>query len=421
MKYGNALSYFHQIRVQQCCKMSTFTSSRLHNGLKKANEKLSKELRTHSTSKVLKYKPPDWAQDLCGIPAMKLKLSNYNTPIHRWYLPGIPEDFEVYIKRDDLTGCSLSGNKARKLEFLLAEALESGCDSLIACGGMNSNFCRSLTAAGRELGFKSHLFLRSRSLNAEDRPVLGNLEMNFLLGADVYLVPIKSSYEKDILPRMQQLATHLRSNCNMAPYVIPIGGTCTTGLFGHIECFDELKRQGALEDYTDLVCTAGSGSSAAGFCIGNYLNESPMKIHAMAVCDDASYFHGEIMTLLKNVGLQKDGESGVQSADLIDIVEGVKGLGYGLSTEEELEFVLETAATTGIFLDPTYTGKAAYHMLKRMQTTPESFNGKKILFYNSGSVLGLMDGRMASLLESKDSFHNVHDWMSIDRFPLEST
>lgn len=220
---------------------------------------------------------------------------------------------------------------------------------------------------------------------------------------------------------MTRLADHLRSNCNMSPYVIPIGGTCTVGLFGHIECFEELKQQGALEDFTDLVCTAGSGSTSAGLCIGNYLNGSRLKVHAMAVCDDARYFHGEINSLLRNVGLQKEGGSGVLSEDLIDIVEGVKGVGYGLSTDEELEFVLETASSTGIFLDPTYTGKAAFHMVKRINSTPEKFKGKRILFYNSGSVLGLLDGRMKSLLERQEtSYHNIHNWMSADHFPLES-
>ncbi|KAJ8030779.1 Bifunctional D-cysteine desulfhydrase/1-aminocyclopropane-1-carboxylate deaminase, mitochondrial [Holothuria leucospilota] len=142
------------------------------------------------------------------------------------------------------------------------------------------------------------------------------------------------------------------------------------------------------------------------------------RIHAMAVCDDAAFFHNEINTLLKQIGLQEDSQFALYSEELINIVEGVKGRGYGSATHEELEFILETAATTGIFLDPVYTGKAAFHMVKKMQTLPESFKGKKILFYHSGSVLGLMDGCMTELLQSKQSYHQIYDWMSRDAFPL---
>lgn len=400
-------------------KMLSFSpNGPLHIGLRKTDTQHESDIRRHAKQRISQYYPPKWAENLQGVPSLKIELSNKNTPVQRWFLPGIPKGFEVYIKRDDLTGCSLSGNKARKLEFLLADALQKDCDSLIGCGAVQSNFCRSLSAAGKELGFSSHLLLRSKSVDMEEFPMQGNSYLDQLLGAHIYLVPNKASYQKDIHPRMVTLAEHLRKHCGRSPYVVPIGGTCPEGLFGHIECFDELIRQGALEEFSDLVLATGSGGSAAGFSIGNHLNGGKLRIHGMAVCDDAAYFHGEINKLLRNVGLQRDSQPVIRSEDLIDIVEGVKGRGYGLSTDDELEFILETAATTGIFLDPVYTGKAAFHMVNKMQILPESFKGKKILFYHSGSVLGLMDGRMTELLQSKESYHQIYDWMARDAFPL---
>lgn len=109
------------------------------------------------------------------------------------------------------------------------------------------------------------------------------------------------------------------------------------------------------------------------------------RIHGMAVCDNAKYFHGEINKVLRELGLQDgQGSSGVRSEDIVDVVEGVKGLGYGVSQPEELECINQVARTTGIFVDPVYTGKATFHLMRLMKEEPDRFQGSKILFIHTG-------------------------------------
>ncbi|KAJ7384339.1 hypothetical protein OS493_022452 [Desmophyllum pertusum] len=90
-------------------------------------------------------------------------LAQRNTPIHPWNIPNLPKEFSLFIKRDDLTGSTLSGNKIRKLEFLLADALDKKCDTILTCGGIQSNHCRSTAVAARQLGLNCYLFLRNPS------------------------------------------------------------------------------------------------------------------------------------------------------------------------------------------------------------------------------------------------------------------
>jgi hypothetical protein len=120
-------------------------------------------------------------------PAAKLRLGHLPTPLHRWELPGTPDSCEVWIKRDDCTGSELSGNKIRKLEFLLAEALESGCDTVITVGGIQSNHCRATAAAARRLGLIPHIILRTVDPSS-DPGLVGNLMVDRMVGAEIHLV-----------------------------------------------------------------------------------------------------------------------------------------------------------------------------------------------------------------------------------------
>ena len=122
------------------------------------------------------WSPPAWA-DFPGAPTRRYNLARTPTPVHRWHLPGTPDGCEVYIKRDDLTGMQLSGNKVRKLEFLLAEAMDEDADCVITIGGVQSNHCRATAVAARYLGLDSHLILRAPQSIAEtgDPGLVGNL------------------------------------------------------------------------------------------------------------------------------------------------------------------------------------------------------------------------------------------------------
>ncbi|XP_071489514.1 uncharacterized protein [Diadema antillarum] len=366
------------------------------------------------------YEPPSWASRLTFIPKHRIQFANRNTPIQRWHLPGIPEDFQVLLKRDDMTGSVLSGNKIRKLEFLLADAVEKGCEVIMTCGGVRSNHCRATAIASCQMGLDCHLFLWSRTQDLQGQ-FTGNTLLDRMVGSNFYLVPHECSFQTEILPRMTQLQEHIKDTTGKKSYVVPLGGSNSVGVWGYIDCFQELVSQGLLEKVTDVVVASGSSGTVTGLAIGNFLTGNNLKIHGMAVLGDAAYFHFEADQILQDLGLQAtDGSSGVKAADIMDIVEGAKGIGYGLSTPEELECIQEIAMTTGILTDPCYTGKAAFHTMRLMREDPGRFKGKEILFIHTGGWFDLFSGVMSSAVDGKTSAENkVTDWMELtDKVPV---
>ncbi|XP_071949704.1 uncharacterized protein [Antedon mediterranea] len=371
---------------------------------------------THSgftSNQLLSYTPPDWAKHLKMSPSVQVQLFQPFTPIQKWNLPGVPSDIEVCIKRDDMTGCALSGNKIRKLEFLLAEALSNDCKAVITCGGVQSNHCRTTAVAARQLGLETHLLLRSRIKDPCELGSNGNMLLNRLMGASMYLVPIKAQEKTDLIPRMQQLTNKLKKSKGIKAYSIPIGGSNVTGLHGYLNGWQELLDQGVINRFDDIVLTVGSGGTAAGISIGNYLTGSHLRIHAFAVCDTAAYFHSHINETLDSIGIDT-----VRSEGIINIHEGAKGLGYGISKPEELEFIKTVAKESSILLDPTYTGKAALALTKELMRDRSKFKGRRILFLHSGGIFGMFDGQLGdTLTQSSGADPLVQNWMNPDGEP----
>jgi D-cysteine desulfhydrase family pyridoxal phosphate-dependent enzyme len=334
-------------------------------------------------------------------PEHKIPLGMAKTPIEPWFIPGIPADVTVHIKRDDMTGGPLSGNKVRKLEYLLADALLSDADSLITCGGVQSNHARATCIAGRQLGLESHLVLRSTS-----QEMTGNLLMNCLAGASTYLVP-REPYLTGLLPRMQLVQREL-TRAGKTPYLIPVGGSNLMGFWGYLDAFDELLEQGLGEQFDDLVLATGSGGTAAALSVANMLCGSPVKIHAIAVSDNSEYFYQHVDATLAELGI---GHHTAQ--DLLTVVDGHKGRGYGLSTPAELESIASVSAATGILLDPVYTGKA-YMGLRGLLAKGDRLRGTRVLFLHTGGTFGCFDGAKFGWLRDDSSLvHNCEVSMQI--------
>ncbi|XP_058079764.1 putative D-cysteine desulfhydrase 1, mitochondrial isoform X2 [Magnolia sinica] len=298
------------------------------------------------------YTPPPWAASkLSPIPSHIFSLGHLPTPIHKWNLPGLPKDTEVYIKRDDLSGMQLSGNKVRKLEFLMADAIAHDADCIITIGGIQSNHCRATAVAAKYLNLDCYLILRTSK-------ALGNLLKERLL------------------------------NEGRRPYVIPVGGSNSLGTWGYVEAIREIEQQlqnGFGESqFDDIVVACGSGGTIAGLALGSRLSKLKAKVHAFSVCDDPDYFYDYVQGLID--GLQ----AGLDSHEIVDI-QDAKGLGYAMNTAEELKFVKEIATSTGVVLDPVYSGKAARGMLEDMAENPTKWQGRKVLFIHTGGLLGLFD------------------------------
>ncbi|CAH3188100.1 unnamed protein product, partial [Porites evermanni] len=306
------------------------------------------------------------------------QLAQRNTPIHRWHIPNLPEGFSLSIKRDDLTGSTLSGNKVRKLEFLLADALNKKCDTILTCGGTQSNHCRATALAAKQLGLDCYLFLRS-SEKSTDIGCNGNLLLSKMAGSNIIVVP-NIRYRPGLKKMIEKMAENLKQQ-GSSPYIIEIGASSYTGMFGYLTAFQEMIEQNVLEDYDDIVVTAGTGGTAADIAIANYLTGSKLKCNAVNVADNAAYYYNIIDEDLRAVGLD------VQAEDIIDIIDGYKGKGYAVSTQHELENIIEISRTTGVLVDPVYNIKAIRGMLTEMKNNPGRFKGKRILYIHTGTGL----------------------------------
>eukprot|EP00850_Spirogloea_muscicola_P012575 SM000082S22817 [mRNA] locus=s82:150213:153369:+ [translate_table: standard] len=334
------------------------------------------------------YAPPAWAAHLSPVPEEIVSLAHLPTPIHRWDLPGLPLGTEVWLKRDDMTGMQLSGNKVRKLEFLLADAVRAGADCVITIGGIQSNHCRATAVAARSVGLDSYLILRTSSALADQDPgLVGNLLVERLVGANIELIT-KEEYMRIGSPALGELlAERLRAE-GRRPYIIPVGGSNSLGSWGYIEGIRELEAQlqqgcaGGATSFDDIVMACGSGGTTTGMGLASHLSSVKATVHGYGVCDSPEYFYEYLQGLLDGMN------AGVSSRDIARLVDA-KGQGYAISTTEEIQVVKDVAERTGVVLDPV--GKALVGMLNDMEKNPSSWENRRVLFFHTGGLLGMYD------------------------------
>jgi len=293
------------------------------------------------------------------------------------------EGVDLWIKRDDLTGFELSGNKVRKLEFSLAAALEQGANAVVTCGGVNSNHCRATTFLARRLGLDIHLFLRSPD-GQPPQVVQGNTLLNQIAGAQIHWIDPGDYLERDRL--MRGFASR-QARQGQTVFVIPEGASDALGAFGFIRAAEELHQQLQTMDLdiTHVVSAVGSGGTIAGLSAGRDALGVEWQVLGFAVCDDERHFHRIVSGIreeLQNFGLPALGES-----SKLVLNANYQGRGYGLTTRNELIEIAEFARSEGILLDPCYTGKAFIGMNREIEkgTIPP---GSRVLFWHTGGALG---------------------------------
>lgn len=337
------------------------------------------------------YVAPSWissAVTQSAIPCTRLNLGRFPTPYHSFAIPGLEGlELDCFIKRDDLSSFDLSGNKVRKLEFLLADCLEKGHDSVVTIGGLQSNHARATAVASSQLGLEPHLILRT---NAEPHDIgfEGNLLLDRLVGSHIYTVKPATYATIGSLALTEQLAHKLRES-GRNPYVIPVGGSNSLGAFGYIDAVHEMIEQGIVFDHIVFAC--GSGGTATGIALAIRLAGLKESIvHAVGVCDSPEYFYAHIRDACAELGV--DYESVGDPTEWLHIHSG-NGIGYARSTSEELEFIANLSRSTGVVLDPVYSGKALYYFVhKVVRENRDMFRpGQKVLFVHTGGVLGMYD------------------------------
>lgn len=326
-----------------------------------------------------------------GSPGMKFppraELAQRPTPLQALERMGKHLGVELLVKRDDLTGAELSGNKIRKLEFLLADAQAKGCDTVITGGGAQSNHCRATALAATRLGLSSVVCLRTIDKSKPPKTA-GNILLDRLAGAEIVWIDHEDwARQGEIYARE---AERLRG-AGKTPYIIPEGGSNALGSFGYIDCARELAEQiGALpRKATTVIYACGSGGTGAGLILGGKqfgFGDLGIKIAGVNVCDSREFFVRRIADIAKNFTNTYQGPP-IGDED-IDIIDGYVGRGYAKSRPEELACLQSLAASEAIILDPVYTGKAFYGLTRELEKDRTRF-GERVVFLHTGGIFGL--------------------------------
>jgi len=319
----------------------------------------------------------------------RLELAHTPTPLHRLSRTSAELGVEFWIKRDDLTGAALSGNKVRKLEFLFAEALEQRADTVVTCGGEQSNHCRATAIAASQVGLSCVLLLRTADPN-NPPPFRGNIVLDRLAGAEIRWISHAQYARRHEL--FESVAEELRA-AGRHPYVVPEGGSNAVGTWGYVLTCEELAAQiDSLPDKpTTIVYATGSGGTGAGLAVGakmTGLRERGVRTAGFNVCDDRDYFVKAMTRIAADMRARWPAVPALD-ADELDIVDGYVGLGYAKSRAEELELLRDFVQREGIVLDPVYSGKAFYGLTRELAANPSRF-GERVIFLHTGGIFGLL-------------------------------
>ena len=300
----------------------------------------------------------------------KIPLGIFQTPLYR--LNNISRELgtNVYIKRDDLCGVALGGNKVRKLQYLLADAKAKGYELVMTTGQAQSNHAMLTAACALKVGLQPVLVLKERGVTARK----GNQILNYLMGVDVRFVDT-DSYD-DIYAEMDRIAAEL----GKPVYKIPCGGSNGLGSLGYLDCMQEVAESGVHFDH--VVCACGSGGTAAGTILGAALYLP--GTHVLAPMVDNDPFDEIVPAIMREsidlLGLDME----TPAADLLDMC----GPGYSIPSLEGNEAIAMMMRLEGIVLDTCYTGKAFAGLVKCAREGKFGKDGN-VLFIHTGGAGGL--------------------------------
>ncbi len=292
---------------------------------------------------------------------------------------------DIYIKRDDLLGLAGGGNKTRKLEFLVADALAQGADTLVTCGAVQSNHCRLTLAAAAKEGLKCRLVLEERVPDSYNPDATGNNFLFRLLGVEAITV-VKSGV--DLAAAMQKVADEVAALGRKA-YVIPGGGSNPIGALGYVSCAEEILAQthdlGLRLD--QIVCASGSTGTHAGLICGLVGNNSHIPLTGINVRRTRLEQEPNVHKLAQETAALLGIPGGIPREAITALGDWV-GPGYSLPTPEMVEAVRMLARVEGILLDPVYTGKAMAGLLALVRGGTFKA-GQRVLFVHTGGAPAL--------------------------------
>jgi D-cysteine desulfhydrase family pyridoxal phosphate-dependent enzyme len=307
---------------------------------------------------------------------------------------------EIWIKRDDLTGLAFGGNKSRKLEFIIPDALSQGADTIITWASVQSNWCMQTATAARRVGLHPILLLFKTSEQAAECD--GNLLLNYILGADVRIQEApkgKIVSEEHVQKVLEQVSSEVRKSGHK-PYVVSVGGSMPgwsmdkpLGAIAYAEAFVEMLDQTRLAGaaITHIVLATGSGATQVGLIVGAKVAQPTIQVLGISVSEGK----GVLVPIVQKICLETEKaltlDLGIKPSDIIVMDEYVKE-GYGILNKETAEAIRRLFATEGIVLDPVYTGKA---MAALIDLVRKGFFRKddRIVFFHTGGTPALFPYR----------------------------
>ena len=318
----------------------------------------------------------------------RVRLGHFPTPLE--FLPNLTRHLDgpnIYIKRDDCTGLATGGNKTRKLEFLAAQAMAEGADTLVTQGAMQSNHVRQTIAAAARLGLACKALLEQRVANASsDYEQSGNIMLDALMGGEIAArLPAGTNMQQ----AMETLITDLR-NAGHKPYLIAGGGSTPVGTLGYVACAQELLTQsfelGVKIDH--VVHATGSAGTQAGLVIGLRASNSGIPVYGFSVRAPQNKQVETVWNLIQAsmdyMGLPV---SSVSRSDVV-VNSDYVGAGYGVPTDSMIEAVRLTAELEAILLDPVYSGKAMAGLIGSIRQGHFK-KGENVVFIHTGGSVGL--------------------------------
>lgn len=311
----------------------------------------------------------------------RVSLAQLPTPLVRLDRLSRDTSAEIWLKRDDMTGLELSGNKVRKLEYIVARAIAEGCDTLVTEGTWQSNHGRATAIAAARLGMGCRLLIRPEPVG----PAQGNLWLERLVGAELRTYP-RPHFDHN---RESIVATNLDElrQAGRRPCWIPMGASEPLGCWGYIGCAEELGRQleAARIGACDVVVAISSGGTYAGLVLGRRLHKlQSCDTYAVLVSDDVEHHRSFVMRLCEDAARSYGLPIAAALADL-HWIDGYIGRGYAIPYPEVHETIRRVARLEGIVLDPVYTGKAFWGMLEWIRQGRLGVH-RPVVFVHTGGI-----------------------------------
>lgn len=288
----------------------------------------------------------------------------------------------LFVKRDDQTGLAIGGNKTRKLEYVVAEAVANQARTLISVGAAQSNHCRQTAAIAARMGMRCILVLNGDPQQAPN----GNLLLDQLFGAEI--VWTTREQREDTLVRVFEQAWET----GLRPFLVPLGASTPTGSLGYHNAFNEFLSQGVDVDW--IVVASSSAGTQAGLALGAALAKWPGKILGISIDSAADELRKAVARLANQAGLLLGEDVQLTPGD-IHVNDEYLGAGYGILGAPEIEAIQLFARYEGLLLDPVYTGRAGAGLIGLIRSgffKP----GEKVLFWHTGGTPALFAANHAA-------------------------